>query len=357
MGIPFYFATLIKTHGGIVRSLKGKHQTDILCFDFNCLIHRYLDEDNPIESILKAFEMILSEYCQAKIIYVAFDGLVPYAKIVQQRYRRMCLKEVSGNFDRNQISPGTPYMLELEDAMKLRFPQIIISGTQEPGEGEHKIIQFLQHSKKNKSITIYGLDADLILICLQHHKLSLENSMFLLRESSEMGEKEEFAIMDIWKLFLQLPIDIYQYIALSIMCFGNDFMPSLGIFSLREDGYNRALQFYEKSKKPNLLTIEGRKIFLNYVALEEQKILNNLEQPIVCLVTATDGLWDNWIDSHVCKFVMDPSCLKAIIDRPEDGAQRVAKSLMMRNDMFAKKNFGSSRDNATCLVTYITRTK
>jgi 5'-3' exonuclease len=310
MGIPFYFASLIKTHSGIVRSLKGKHQTDILCFDFNCLIHRYLDENNPIQSILRAFQMILNDYCQAKIIYVAFDGLVPYAKIVQQRYRRMCLKEVSGNFDRNQISPGTPYMLELEEAMKLRFPQIIISGTHEPGEGEHKIIQFLQHSQKNKSITIYGLDADLILICLQHHKLSLENSMFLLRESSEMGEKEEFAIMDIWKLFLQLPIDIYQYIALSIMCFGNDFMPSLGIFSLREDGYNRALQFYEKSKNPNLLTIEGRKVFLNYVALEEQRILKERillrRRSEEKYVLGKDNLFNKKYYLHVLDGVINP---------------------------------------------------
>jgi serine/threonine protein phosphatase PrpC len=86
-------------------------------------------------------------------------------------------------------------------------------------------------------------------------------------------------------------------------------------------------------------------------------ILNNQEDQsnTVCIVTASDGVWDNWINDHVCKFVMDPSCLKAIIEKPEDGAQRVVKSLMVRNDNFGKKNFGSSRDNATCIVMYITK--
>jgi 5'-3' exonuclease len=134
--------------------------------------------------------------------------------------------------------------------------------------------------------------------------------MFLLRESSEMGEKEEFAIMDIWKLFGTLPMDIYQYIALSIMCFGNDFMPSLGIFSLREDGYNRALQFYEKSKQPNLLTIEGRKVFLNYVALEEQRILKERillrRRPEEKYVLGKDSLFNKKYYLHVLDGVINP---------------------------------------------------
>jgi serine/threonine protein phosphatase PrpC len=115
-----------------------------------------------------------------------------------------------------------------------------------------------------------------------------------------------------------------------------------------------SLKRYGVIGNPDIQCIDLDETFNN---LEEQHILNNLEQPIVCVVTASDGLWDNWIDDHVCKFVMDPSCLKAIIERPEDGAQRVSKSLMMRNDIFGRTNFKSSRDNATCIVMYITRTK
>jgi len=74
----------------------------------------------------------------------------------------------------------------------------------------------------------------------------------------------------------------------------------------------------------------------------------------VCVVLATDGVWDNWIYDHVQKFVMDKSCLKALEVDKERGAQRVCKSFMLRNQAFANKNFGSSSDNATGIVLYIT---
>jgi 5'-3' exonuclease len=53
------------------------------------------------------------------------------------------------------------------------------------------------------------------------------------------------------------------------MCFGNDFMPNLGMFSLREDGYDRAIHLYEQSGSPDLNTIEGRNVFLTSAAKKE----------------------------------------------------------------------------------------
>jgi 5'-3' exonuclease len=159
------------------------------------------------------------------------DGLVPYGKIVQQRYRRMRIKE-SGIFDRNQISPDTPYMRELEQALRARFPYAIISGTNLEGEGEHKMIIELKKltPERRRSICVYGLDADLILIALQHHKLSDPHKFHLLRESAEFNDPKlktaEFASLNIWNLLKELPLRIDQYIALSILCFGNDFMPN-----------------------------------------------------------------------------------------------------------------------------------
>jgi serine/threonine protein phosphatase PrpC len=73
----------------------------------------------------------------------------------------------------------------------------------------------------------------------------------------------------------------------------------------------------------------------------------------LCLVLCSDGVWDNWITNHVQKFVMDPSCLNAIATKP-DGAQRVVDSFMNRNDIFGKKNFGTSYDDASCVIMYIT---
>jgi 5'-3' exonuclease len=113
MGIPFYFASLIKAHKNVVSRLRAKLQPSILAVDFNCLIHNYMDDARPVESVVEALIKILDETCQPQLLYIAMDGLVPYAKIVQQRYRRFRISE-AGVFDRNQISPGTPYMKELD---------------------------------------------------------------------------------------------------------------------------------------------------------------------------------------------------------------------------------------------------
>jgi len=277
MGIPFYFVSLIRSHRGITKPVT-KLEVDVVGFDFNCLIHRYLKDEDPIQSVIKAIAYLLDNFIIAKKVIIALDGLVPYAKIVQQRYRRMRSKE-EGVFDRNQISPDTAYMRELESAVASRFPTAILSRTNTAGEGEHKLITELQKiaPTDRKSICIYGLDADLILICLQNKALSQPGKMHLLRESSEFNDPSlksaEFSSLDIWGLSSQLPLQIDQYMALSMLCFGNDFMPNLGIFSLREEGYERALDFYTKAGKPNLLVADGRHIFLKYCASKENSIL------------------------------------------------------------------------------------
>lgn len=282
MGIPFYFASLIKSHRGITDAVKRgtPKEVDVLGVDFNCLIHRYLKDEDPIKSVVEAFDYILKNVCRAKIVIIALDGLVPYAKIVQQRYRRMRIKDEAqtGTFDRNQISPGTPYMIELENAMAAKFPNAILSRTAESGEGEHKLMLELDRipQSQRQTICIYGLDADLILICLQNRELSKNGGMTLLRESAEFNDPSlkaaEFATLDIWGLAREIPLELPQYIALSIMCFGNDFMPNLGMFSLREDGYDRAMHLYTEAGKPDLYTPKGRSKFLKLAASREMGV-------------------------------------------------------------------------------------
>lgn len=281
MGIPFYFASLSKSHKGVIEAIKKDipMNVDVFVIDFNCLIHRYLKDEEPITSVLDALQHIVENTCKTKQLIIAMDGLVPYAKIVQQRYRRMRIKdEAQGVFDRNQISPETPYMRELEEATRARFPLAIISGTGIPGEGEHKLIAELRKlpETQRRSICVYGLDADLILIALQHHALSNPYGFWLLRESAEFNDPKlkhaEFATLSIWKLLKELPMPIDQYMALSILCFGNDFMPNLGMFSLREDGYDRAFHTYSEAGNPDLTTVEGRKVFMEYSASKEMGV-------------------------------------------------------------------------------------
>ena len=74
--------------------------------------------------------------------------------------------------------------------------------------------------------------------------------------------------------------------------------------------------------------------------------------PLVCLVLASDGVWDNWSYDDVAKFVLDPSCVGAIL-ADGSGAKRVALSFMTRNATYAKRNFGNQADNATGIILYI----
>jgi 5'-3' exonuclease len=257
MGIPFYYATLLKNHSGICSPVKEKEHVEFFGIDFNCLIHRYLKDDDPVHSVIKALQNILDNICNADIVFIALDGLVPYGKIVQQRYRRFKIKE-EGQFDRNQISPDTPYMRQLEAQLRIKFPNAIISPTQESGEGEHKIFKEMRKSPRT-NVCVYGLDADLILLSM----FNCCPQFTLLRESSEFNDTTtEFSRLSVPKLIECLPIPLDQYLPLCVLCFGNDFMPNIGMFSLREGGYSRAIELFLKCK-PDLNTEEGRFTFLN----------------------------------------------------------------------------------------------
>ena len=252
MGIPYYVASLLKSHKHIQQNCSGRVlEYDSLGIDFNCFIHKYLLEDNPVGSIVAALEDLLTQVVRAKRVYIAFDGLVPYAKMVQQRYRRMRKGDVGG-FDKHQISPGTPFMRDLADTLKFLYPNVVISGTDEPGEGEHKIFLWLRSlpAEERKRICIYGLDADLVLIAIAQSKLG---HIDVIREREDNG----FATISIPALTAVLPVDPDTYVRASILLFGNDFLPNFAMFSLRKDGYPRAMHYL---KGPGLKAAVGDEI-------------------------------------------------------------------------------------------------
>lgn len=279
MGIPYYFASLLKAHKNTIQTCRMRRDCDVFAVDFNCLIHRYLDEANPVQSVVTALQTILSEIVNPRQIYIASDGLAPYAKIVQQRYRRFRAQVTTSTFDRNQISPGTPYMKELEAALRAQIPRAIVSGTNEPGEGEHKVFGWLKTipTIDRRSVVVYGLDADLILLSLSQKDLSTPHNFFLLRESAEFKDvapdRSGFCTMDVWKLATVLPLPLDTYLRLGVLCFGNDFMPNLALFSLREQGHDRSIHVYKKAGSPNLATEVGLRAFLRAAAAEETSFL------------------------------------------------------------------------------------
>lgn len=243
MGIPYYVASLVKKHRHIQKDVDRVH-SDVLGIDFNCFIHRYLDPANPVGSILAALRNFLTNVATARKVYIAFDGLVPYAKMVQQRYRRFRRGEEGALFDKHQISPGTPFMKELESAIRRECPDVLMSGTDEPGEGEHKIFQWIRAmpADERRNIVIYGLDADLVLISIAQSGLG---AIRLLREKGKdpAEGQEEFSTICIDSLIAALPMDADTFVRMSVLCFGNDFMPNFALFSLREEGYARAVHY------------------------------------------------------------------------------------------------------------------
>lgn len=242
MGIPFLVASIVRNHKHIQKNAgTDKYKTDVFAIDFNCFIHHALQSDNPIGSVALALHDLLTNKVDARQVYIGFDGLVPYGKMVQQRYRRMRTQETVG-FDRHQISPGTPYMRELSKTVKFLFPEAIVSDTLEPGEGEHKIFTFLRtlSEDKRREVCIYGLDADLVVIALAQSHLG---NIQLLRETEEHG----LSTISIRELEKVLPVDKDTFVQMSIMSFGNDFLPNLGLFSLRENGYGRGIHYSNRS--------------------------------------------------------------------------------------------------------------
>ena len=165
---------------------------------------------------------------------MAVDGVAPRAKMNQQRSRRFRTakeaKEVREKaerkgeklpeekaFDSNCITPGmclslppllsnltpigTVFMAKLSEQLKYfvnkkisedsnwRECQVILSGHDVPGEGEHKVMEYIRKSRAqpdynpNVRHCLYGLDADLIMLGLLSH----DPHFCLLREEVKFG--------------------------------------------------------------------------------------------------------------------------------------------------------------------------
>lgn len=250
MGIPYYIASLLQKNKHIQQRIDSVSvEADVFAIDFNCFIHSYLKSENPIGSIMVALDSCV-RMIRAKKVFIAFDGLVPFAKMVQQRYRRFRKPDEDFGFDKHQISPGTPFMKELAKTIRFMFPDILLSDTLEPGEGEHKIFLWLRSlpESERQKIYIYGLDADLVLIAIAQSELG---NISLLRETMKRDTKDfdafSFSVFSIPALKAVLPMDPVKYVDMCILCFGNDFMPNIAMFSLRQDGHARALHYFQKS--------------------------------------------------------------------------------------------------------------
>uniref|UniRef100_A0A6C0BL71 Xrn1 N-terminal domain-containing protein n=1 Tax=viral metagenome TaxID=1070528 RepID=A0A6C0BL71_9ZZZZ len=182
------------------------------------------------------------------IVVIAVDGTAPRAKINQQRSRRFRSSKPSSDpsrvgpnkkiFDPNSITPGTEMMMALDTHIqnflltnRASFPsKLIYSSHLVPGEGEHKIMDFMRSGFYSDSVgahLLYGLDADLVMLSL----LAPISGIHLIRENLH-----DIVIIDqvaelVYRLMLRSKptsdqeITVLRDFVLISFLIGNDFLP------------------------------------------------------------------------------------------------------------------------------------
>lgn len=263
-----------------------------------------------LEDLVKYIVKIWSSVGKPQEVLLAVDGVVPMAKVKQQRLRRFKsvwladaelqegLRENTPRWDTNCLTPGTSFMKRLTARLqKLCSTRThwSVSGTDEPGEGEHKIMARLRAREPSSDpICIYGLDADLILLTL----LNAKSPAYLVREQSEMGVavldgfgEEQFSFFSIDVLKQTLPPNLPSYVA-AMSLLGNDFLPHSCTVKMREDGHARlleSLKVLEQQGTPFLIEENTRltinhdavwKILQSWALEEDRRLLTTLKKKL-----------------------------------------------------------------------------
>lgn len=369
MGIPRFGRRVIETCPEIVKQVKNMKNVHHLCFDFNGLIHmasanvsklhqfnsKYTAkyEKFVVNETTKLMHNIITMVNPKHTIFISIDGVAPRAKMKQQLTRRTKgpfelnltnqIKsdlgiEVNDTWDKNAITPGTSFMNSLTEHLRIdietnkifKGKHVMLSDSNDPGEGEHKIFNYIKRHwtslhvddvdpDKTEKIVVYGLDADLIMLSLASHC----NTIFLLRESIEFtkeGSTTEYLFLDIYFFKRCLVTDIKDrlkdlahannvqfiddFVFIAFML-GNDFLPHFPTLEIRvngSDGIDKLLGLYAtlyKKRKEHLVKITNRynpetiKVEINVPFLQE--IITNLSN------TENEEMYEHYMKRRYAK--------------------------------------------------------
>ena len=320
MGVPKFYRWLSERYPQINTVISDSTllpEFDNMYLDMNGIIHACSHpNDTDLSKSLTVREMMLaifryidrmvSEIARPKkILFMAIDGCAPRAKLNQQRARRFRSAQdqiaaitkardagenidLDNLFDSNCITPGTEFMEQVgahlrwfirkkmkEDPVWSGL-EVVFSGHDVPGEGEHKIMQFIRELrarpdyKPNQRHCMYGADADLIMLGLATH----EPHFTLLREVVNFNfrgaggvkqtvirqtKEAQFQLLHISVLREYIELDlalgigravdkerlIDDFIFLTFLV-GNDFLPHLPTLDISEHAFDVIFTAYKE---------------------------------------------------------------------------------------------------------------
>jgi 5'-3' exonuclease len=382
MGIPSYYRRLVdKLPALITKAHPGA--IDWLWMDFNCLIYHCLRapelrpypgeagrvawEDELLAAVVRYTERVVGEVAPKEGVYIAVDGVVPLAKMRQQRLRRFkssfekaektkatVSEQLPGQgaggrpapegaggppWDANAITPGTAFMSRLRSTLEAAIAKgglpWKLSSADEPGEGEHKLMrEWRSGTYRGSRYAVYGLDADLIVLSLLNqdtlHRVAEPVDVWLFREDvdlEETGADTTYSWFDIQVLRQQLRIDLTGVtVTLRDYCFamsflGNDFLPVSLSLKMREDGHDELLTALRRLRQPLLdprtdeVCVEGlRELMGGFADAEASRVSRSVERKRILHTRMTEetGFGEpNW---PIGQFV--ETCLLNWEDRP-----------------------------------------
>ena len=347
MGIPSYFSYIVKNYPNIIKRYnKSVLNVDNLYLDCNSIIYDIYAKmktddltDSISNSIIKGVIAKIEYYIETidpkQQVIVAFDGVAPVAKLEQQRNRRykswyqneitrdIFNKDKPDPWNTTAITPGTKFMSELNAKVSAHFsktvtdksaptsmkgPNITVSGSNCVGEGEHKLFDYIRKNPvkhADQVSVIYGLDADLIMLSINH--LPVSPKTYLFRETphfigsidSELEPDADYfldipelteAIVSYMNSDKELTAEqqksvsqrnkIYDYIFLGFFL-GNDFMPHFPAVNIRTGGVDKMMNAYRATIGPNENLCDGKTIYWNNVRKMIQFLVNLEEQYII----------------------------------------------------------------------------
>jgi 5'-3' exonuclease len=345
MGIPSYFSYIIKNYSNIIRNLQYftsqyEFRFHHLYMDCNSIIYdavysldKQRKEENMsdvdfelaiINNVIKSINDYIALINPTETVFIAFDGVAPFAKMEQQRTRRYKSAFQSNisfengepkqtGWNTSAITPGTAFMEKLSNKIDYNFKhaekhynvkQMIVSCTNQPGEGEHKLFSKLREPAHiNDTVAVYGLDSDLIMLSIFHLKYC--KNIYIFREAPEFlkssipvkvrSNENEPHFLDIHHLAMSIssemkcrcedPQRIYDYVFLCFLL-GNDFLPHFPAMNIRTHGINALLDIYRLcignhadrffiSKLNGKIQWKNVGIFISAIAKREHEFLMN----------------------------------------------------------------------------------